>query len=63
MEPSSKEFARDVDVVISCEDLCCEYLDYLVSMLNVPLLYVPGNHDNDLPSFRYKSGPNTYNEK
>lgn len=33
------------DVVVSCGDLPFDYLEYLVTMLNVPLLYVPGNHD------------------
>jgi predicted phosphodiesterase len=36
------------DVVISCGDLPFDYLEYLVTILNVPLLYVPGNHDPDL---------------
>jgi uncharacterized protein len=34
-----------VDVVLGCGDLPYSYLEYLVSMLNVPLFYVPGNHD------------------
>jgi hypothetical protein len=33
------------DLVVSCGDLPLEYLEYLVSRLNVPLVYVPGNHD------------------
>ncbi len=33
------------DIVLSCGDLPWDYLDYIVSRLNVPLLYVPGNHD------------------
>jgi hypothetical protein len=36
------------DVVISCGDLPFDYLEYLVTILNVPLMYVPGNHDPDL---------------
>jgi len=35
------------DVVLSCGDLPPEYLEYIVTRLNVPLLYVPGNHDPD----------------
>ncbi|HUZ86109.1 MAG TPA: metallophosphoesterase [Candidatus Baltobacterales bacterium] len=38
------------DIVISCGDLPYDYLEYLVSVLNVPLLYVPGNHDPSLSS-------------
>jgi calcineurin-like phosphoesterase family protein len=36
------------DVVIACGDLPFDYLEYLVTMTNVPLLFVPGNHDPDL---------------
>lgn len=36
------------DLVLSAGDLPYGYLDYVVSTLNVPLLYVPGNHDPDL---------------
>ena len=34
-----------VDLIISCGDLDHSYLEFLVSMLDVPLLYVAGNHD------------------
>lgn len=34
--------------MLSCGDLPFDYLEYLVSRLDVPLLYVPGNHDPDL---------------
>ena len=36
------------DVVLSCGDLPFDYLEFLVSRVDVPLLYVPGNHDPDL---------------
>lgn len=36
------------DVVRSAGDLPFDYLEYLVSTLNVPLAFVPGNHDRDL---------------
>ena len=36
------------DLVLSAGDLPFDYLEYLVTMLNVPLLYVPGNHDPSL---------------
>jgi uncharacterized protein len=35
----------DVEMIISCGDLRYEYLEYLVTVLNVELFYVPGNHD------------------
>lgn len=36
------------DIVLSCGDLPFDYLEYLVSGLDVPLLYVLGNHDPSL---------------
>jgi hypothetical protein len=32
-------------VVVSCGDLPFDYLEYVVTVANVPLLFVPGNHD------------------
>lgn len=37
--------AAQVELIISCGDLPAEYLSYLVSRFDVPLYYVPGNHD------------------
>ena len=34
-----------IDLIISCGDLDPEYLQFLVTMINRPLLYVRGNHD------------------
>lgn len=34
-----------MDLIVSCGDLPVYYLDYLVSNLSKPLLYVCGNHD------------------
>jgi Icc-related predicted phosphoesterase len=31
--------------MVSCGDLPFDYLEYLVNRVDVPLLYVPGNHD------------------
>ena len=36
----------DVDLVLSCGDLPPYYLEFIVTMLNVPLYYVKGNHDH-----------------
>jgi hypothetical protein len=36
-----------VDMIIGCGDLHYGYLEYLVTVLNVDLFYVPGNHDTD----------------
>lgn len=38
------------DLVLSCGDLPFDYLEYVVSRLDVPLLYVPGNHDPEVRS-------------
>lgn len=34
-----------VDLMLSCGDLDPAYMEFLVTMVNVPLLYVRGNHD------------------
>ena len=34
-----------VDMIVGCGDLPYGYLEDVVSMLNVPMFYVPGNHD------------------
>jgi Icc-related predicted phosphoesterase len=43
--PATRERFRDVKLVLSCGDLAPSYLEFVVSTLNVPCLYVPGNHD------------------
>src|SRR5262249_49409670 len=40
-----KEAYPDIDMVIGCGDLPYVYLEFLTSVFNVPMLYVPGNHD------------------
>ncbi|HAK45304.1 MAG TPA: metallophosphoesterase [Spirochaeta sp.] len=39
-----KEHFGDVNAVISCGDLKRNYYDYIVSTLNIPFVYVLGNH-------------------
>ncbi len=39
---------RGYDLILACGDLKKEYLEFLVTMANVPLLYVRGNHDEGL---------------
>ncbi len=34
-----------VELILGCGDLPYSYLEYIVSLLNVPMFYVPGNHD------------------
>lgn len=44
-EHFDKNRFKDIDLVISCGDLKKTYLSFLVTMINKPLFYVPGNHD------------------
>ena len=37
----------DADVVVSCGDMSPPYIDFVASVLNVPLFFVRGNHDVD----------------
>lgn len=46
------EKVKDIDMILSCGDLDPEYLTFLVTMVNCPLYYVHGNHDQ-----RYESHP------
>lgn len=39
------ERLKDIDLIISCGDLRADYLSFFVTLCNVPLLYVKGNHD------------------
>jgi Icc-related predicted phosphoesterase len=43
---------KDIDIIISCGDLKASYLEFLVTMIPAPLLYVHGNHDT-----RYSKNP------
>ncbi|MDE6845222.1 MAG: metallophosphoesterase [Lachnospiraceae bacterium] len=43
---------KDIDLIISCGDLSPVYLSFFVTLCNVPLLYVRGNHDE-----RYEETP------
>ncbi len=45
--PLVRERFADVDLIIGCGDLPAVYLEYVVTLLNVPMVYVPGNHDPD----------------
>ena len=59
---SIKERFKDVDLVLSAGDLPLEYLEFIVSCLNKPLLFVFGNHN--LNEFHYykKSGASLWPE-
>ena len=40
----AKEDFKDIDLILSCGDLPFYYLEFLVTLLNVPLYFVFGNH-------------------
>ena len=39
--------ARSAELIVACGDLPAEYLGALMNALDVPLVFVPGNHDPD----------------
>jgi len=60
--PKVAEYIQGIDCVLGCGDLPYEYLEFLISALNIPLFYVPGNHDPAYdeanPSSRVNGGTN-----
>ena len=42
-----KERVAGVELIVSCGDLRADYMDFLMTMVNVPMIYVRGNHDDD----------------
>ncbi|MBM3178975.1 MAG: metallophosphoesterase [Chloroflexi bacterium] len=36
---------QGIEIILGCGDLPYSFLEYLVTMLNMPMYYVPGNHD------------------
>ncbi len=49
---------HDVELILGCGDLPYAYLEYLVTMLNMPMLYVPGNHDPKAAQAQAEGGLN-----
>jgi Icc-related predicted phosphoesterase len=53
---------NEIQLILGCGDLPYPYLENLLTILNVPLLYVPGNHDPnydpDNPLARLDGGTN-----
>ena len=43
--PNVREKYPGVELVIGCGDLPFYYLEFLISSLDVPLIYILGNHD------------------
>jgi predicted phosphodiesterase len=46
----------EVDLVLAAGDLPFDYLDFLTSALDRPLVFVPGNHDADLSGYTRRQG-------
>jgi calcineurin-like phosphoesterase family protein len=44
--------ARTAELIVACGDLPFDYLDTLMNALDIPLVFVPGNHDPDLSGYR-----------
>ncbi|WP_197321387.1 metallophosphoesterase [Saccharomonospora sp. NB11] len=45
-----------VDLILAAGDLPFDYLDFLASTFDRPLVFVPGNHDPDLRGFDVRNG-------
>lgn len=54
--PGIVERRGEVDLILSCGDLPPYYLDYVGSMLNVPIYGVHGNHDGEFVRDRNRDG-------
>ncbi|OJF75994.1 MAG: metallophosphoesterase [Treponema sp. CETP13] len=55
-----KEMYKDVDIVLSAGDLPMQYLDFIVSSLNVPTYFVFGNHNLKELSYYEKGMSSTH---
>ena len=53
--PSIREKYKHAEFVIACGDLPYYYQEYIISMLDIPLFFVRGNHD---PVIEYGDGIN-----
>ncbi len=58
---SAKERYKDIDLVLCAGDLPMEYIDYIVSTLNLPTYFVFGNHN--LSEFGHYHAVSTRNAK
>ncbi len=44
--------ARGTELILACGDLPFDYLGHLMCALDVPLVFVPGNHDPEMSGYR-----------
>ena len=49
---ASPDLVRSARLILACGDLPFDYLDALLNALEVPLVFVPGNHDPDVSGYR-----------
>ncbi len=56
--PQVKNRFTNIDLILGCGDLTYSYQEFLISMLDVPLYYVRGNHSNQIEYT--SSGPKTH---
>jgi 3',5'-cyclic AMP phosphodiesterase CpdA len=49
---SDARVAEGIELIGSCGDQPFDYLAALMSSLDAPLVFVPGNHDPDLSGYR-----------
>ena len=57
--PQIRDRFKHIDIAISCGDLPYYYLEYIISMLDITLYYVRGNHARDVEfsTFGQKKSP------
>lgn len=53
--PAIKHLFGDFDLVLGCGDLPHYYLEFVTTLLDGPLLYVVGNHGNEIKHFHEPS--------
>ncbi len=63
--PHLMNYFHDIDLIIGCGDLPYYYLEFVLSMMDVPLFYVRGNHDKVVeysPEAQQRVGPHGGND-
>jgi uncharacterized protein len=58
--PQVRQRFKDVDLIIGCGDLAYYYLEYVMSILDVPCFFIRGNHDKivEYSLEAQRTGPN-----
>lgn len=63
--PHLLNYFQNIDLIIGCGDLPYYYLEFILSMIDVPLYYVRGNHDKVVeysPEGQQRVGPHGGND-